>query len=459
MSTTNPASFPRRQLIAFVIFAALGVSVVQIVFYQMPNPELDARRYIDYALNIHDHQVFGLSGKSRDSVPQPGNANSPLYPAFLALAMYFDDGLRDSLICTMEQGSNAPAICPRDYSTITWAQLGLVVVAMAVLWTAAFWLFNRISIAWLSCLLTFATTKPMFFANNFLTEILIVVFFPVLLLSVIGASRSGAKRWWLGAGVTIGLLTLTRPEYLYLAYSITSIGIVVALLTKNLRFGTSALLLISSFSVVIAPWSIRNHQQFSSFAVTGGYGDIIIAYRSAYNRMTFQEWAAAFVFWLPGHGEALAKQWLPASSYTRLGTDPKSYIYVEGKEIFDNGLATVGGTRADLMSYLIKTEILAHPLKHVATSIPLAWRGVLAGKYLAVVGLPCFVVLMIFAVRERNTAILFISIPAIIMVGLYAAVSMSIPRYNVYLIYYYALASAWLLVTLSSKNDPGCLLR
>ncbi|MFP6780825.1 MAG: hypothetical protein VCB59_03915, partial [Gammaproteobacteria bacterium] len=309
------------------------------------------------------------------------------------------------------------------------------------------------------CLLTFATTKPMFFANNFLTEILIVVFFPVLLLSVIGASRSGAKRWWLGAGATIGLLTLTRPEYLYLAYSITSIGIVVALLTKNLRFGISALLLISSFSVVIAPWSIRNYQQFSSFAVTGGYGDIIIAYRSAYNRMTFQEWAAAFVFWLPGHGEALAKQWLPASSYTRLGTDPKSYIYVEGKEIFDNGLAAVGGTRADLMSYLIKTEILAHPLKHVATSIPLAWRGVLAGKYLAVVGLPCFVVLMIFAVRERNAAILFISIPAIIMVGLYATVSMSIPRYNVYLIYYYALASAWLLVTLSSKNDPGCLLR
>ncbi|MFP6781045.1 MAG: hypothetical protein VCB59_05040, partial [Gammaproteobacteria bacterium] len=134
-----------------MIFAALGVSVVQIVFYQMPNPELDARRYIDYALNIHDHQVFGLSGKNRDSVPQPGNANSPLYPAFLALAMYFDDGLRDSLICTMEQGLNAPAICPRDYSTITWAQLGLIVVAMAVLWTAAFWLFNRISIAWLSC--------------------------------------------------------------------------------------------------------------------------------------------------------------------------------------------------------------------------------------------------------------------------------------------------------------------
>jgi hypothetical protein len=42
--------------------------------------------------------------------------------------------------------------------------------------------------------------------------------------------------------------------------------------------------------------------------------------------------------------------------------------------------------------------------------------------------------------------------PAAIMVALYAAVSVSIPRYNVYLIYYYAIATAWAVVSLIERR-------
>jgi hypothetical protein len=458
MRVPEPAPLPKAHLTLFLLVAALSVSILQNLYYQMPKPELDALRYIDYALNIHEHQVFGLSGKHRESAPEPGNANSPLYPAMLALALAFDSKLEETLRCVITHKSTVSVACPAHYDSVIWAQLSLMVIALGALWTTVFWLFSRTSIAWLSCVFTLASTKPMFFANSFLTETLILFLFPILLLSLIGALRSRSSRWWMVIGATLGLMTLTRPEYLYLAYCLGVAAGIGALFNKRLRNAGNTFALVLAFCMVVGPWLARNQHQFGSYAVTGGYGDIIIAYRSSYNQMTLPEWAAAFVYWLPGHGEALATRLLPPSSYEKLGTDANSYIYTQGTEIFNNGLAAVAGDRDRLMGYLIKTEILAHPVKHTATSLPLAWRGILAGKYLAVVGLPCFIVLIIAAVRGRNTAILIATVPAIIMISLYAAVSMSIPRYNVYLIYYYGFATAWFLISILDKKVPRQLL-
>ncbi|MFT5418947.1 MAG: hypothetical protein ACI915_005304, partial [Gammaproteobacteria bacterium] len=112
----------------------------------------------------------------------------------------------------------------------------------------------------------------------------------------------------------------------------------------------------------------------------------------------------------------------------------------------------VGGDRDRLTGHLIRSEILDHPVRHLATSIPLAWRGILAGKYLAVPGLPCFVILVIASMRNRDWMFPILTLPALAMAGLYAGVSVSIPRYNVYLIYYYAIAVAWVLVFLIDRK-------
>ena len=163
--------------------------------------------------------------------------------------------------------------------------------------------------------------------------------------------------------------------------------------------------------------------------------------------MSEQEWRAAFIYWLPGYGETLAAKYLPASSYEKLGTDPNSYLYKEGSEIFDNGLAAVNGEREKLMAHLIRTEVLDRPIAHCLASIPLAWRGVLTGKYLAIVGLPCFIFLIFYALRNKHHQILALCLPATILIAFYAAVSVSIPRYNIYLIYYYGIASAWFVIS------------
>jgi hypothetical protein len=165
--------------------------------------------------------------------------------------------------------------------------------------------------------------------------------------------------------------------------------------------------------------------------------------RTAYNRMSFTEWSVAFIYWLPGYGEPLAATLFGHSSYAKLGTDPGSYMLIDSKEIFDSGLEAVDGDRERLTDYLVQTEILNHPLKHAVIGIPLAWRGVLAGKYLAAVGLPCALFLLFLAIKRRQSELIILAVPAFTMVALYAAISASIPRYNVYLIYYYAISVAW----------------
>ena len=416
----------------------------------MSPPELDERRYADYALNLHDFGIFGLSGTARDTQPPPGNANSPLYPAFIATVMRFDMALAESVRCelrktikqSIEQAGNSA--CPQNYTALLFTQLVLVVISMGLLWLTAQMLFGRYCLSWLAGLLAYATTKPDFYARNMLTEILVLVFFAILLFSLTAALRSDKKHWWGVLGAALACLTLTRPEYLYLSAILLVLGTLTTLIKRQFNDWSRLLIPVCTFIIIAGPWVMRNYVHFDTVSITGGYGEKTIAYRASYNRMSEQEWKAAFVYWLPGYGERLATRFLDPQSYAKLGTDENSYLYKEGVEIFEAGLSAVNGKRERLTSYLIRTEILQNPTAHILASMPLAWRGVLTGKYLAVIGLPSFFLLLYYAFRTRQSVLLILCFPAIFMICFYAGASVSIPRYNIYLIYYYAISIAWL---------------
>ena len=421
----------------------------------MVAPELDARRYTDYALNLLDFGTFGLSGQYRERKPEPGFANSPLYPAFLSIVMHLDTGFADTLRCEMSKkeqaGTPLTSPCATDYGLITALQLGFAAIALVCIWLTTQLLFGRLDVSWLAVLLILATTKLNFFAHRLLTENLVLLFFAVLMLCLTLALQRGQYRWWSLLGITLASLALTRPEYLYLYYAFAALAIIIALKFLQSRYrrhhAFSAASLILSGMVVLSPWMARNFHYFDTIALTGGYGDKTIAYRAAYNYMTEQEWQAAFIYWLPGYGELLASKYLTPESYQKLGTDADSLLYRQSADIFERGLVAVNGERDQLTGYLLRTEILNKPLAHVLSSIPLAWRGMLTGKYLAILGLPCFVLLLFFAVKRNHIVIIALAFPALFMIALYAGISVSIPRYNIYLIYYYGVAVAWLLIS------------
>jgi hypothetical protein len=441
----------RTQTFMFGAFmAALSIGLFY-VSEPMSPPQLDATRYADYALNIFDHGIFGLTGNQREVKPAPGNANSPLYPAFVALSMWLDPGFADSIRCELgghiSKHHSGAGQCTKSYGVITALQLTLAALAVMCIWLTTQRLFARLSVSWLASILVVATTKTNFFAHQLLTENLVLLFFALMLLFITLVLQTNQKRWWGLLGTTVGLLTLSRPEYLYLLFAFLLLSIGLGCFFRDRQYWLRNSIFALAAIIVLSPWVMRNHAHFGHYTLTGGYGDKTIAYRVAYNRMSQQEWRAAFIYWLPGYGEILASKYLPAASYKKLGTDPASYLYKEGTEIFDKGLLAVDGDRKKLTGYLIKTEILDRPVAHFLASVPLAWRGVLSGKYLAIVGLPCFIFLLFYALRNKHYLILALCFPATVLIAFYAAVSVSIPRYNIYLIYYYGIASAWFLTS------------
>ena len=90
------------------------------------------------------------------------------------------------------------------------------------------------------------------------------LFVALVLGSVLAALRSGTAgrpvAWAAGAGVLIGLATLTRPTALVLA-----IPLGVAVAGRSPRRPAAALVLVVAMALTIAPWTVRNAVQMHAF--------------------------------------------------------------------------------------------------------------------------------------------------------------------------------------------------
>jgi hypothetical protein len=83
--------------------------------------------------------------------------------------------------------------------------------------------------------------------------------------------------------------------------------------------------------------------------------------------------------------------------------------------------------------------------RHLLVSIPLAWCGMWAGWIVALALLPLFACASVQAIRKREPVLLLYAAPAIMMLGLHAAVANHYTRYNLILIGPAAIGAAWMI--------------
>ena len=441
-----------RTVGAYAIVSAFVIAATQIMWVVTPSPSLDALRYVDYAFNLAEYNVFGLSAGT--SAAAPGYANSPLYPWFVSLVARLDPAVRETFHCLLLAQADA-ARCDIDLGALVAAQSALVWLMLFCVWWSAIALIGRVYCGWLAAALAFATTKPTFFANHILTEILMLALVALLMVAIIAAVRSGKARWWMFCGAVLGALALTRPEYRYIFYSFAALALIACIARYRVINARKLAMFIVGFHLLVLPWQLRNYHHFSELTITGGYADVILAQRTALNYMTPKEWGYSFVYWLPGYGEPLAAAMFPDGDYQRLGMGPNSYVIRGGKAIFDDGLAAVGGERDKLTGYLMRTEVVGRAGPHLAVSLPLLWRGVLAGKYLAAIGILCLAWMVVSALRRRSDEFLALMLVPLSLAPFYALFSASVPRYNVYLIFYFAIAVAWAIERVREVHQGG----
>ncbi len=412
----------------------------------------DEVRYADYAIGL-SQGVFGISLGGNY---QQGYANAPLYPVMVAVHVVLSDDLRASLECVVRStprldcpvfgtvcGPPALLDCATDVSALVVGQSLLFTVAMYLCFLLTLSLTGNERLAVLSVPGLFLAMHFVGFVEQVMTENLVLPLVTALLLSIVNWLKNRRIGWLVAVGVSLGLLMLTRPEYLYVV-----VLLVPMLLWLERRRGLRApLVLLLCVGITVSPWIVRNQAVFGHAVLVGdSYSGIVLSERVAFNAMTASEWFGGFVYWLPDFGDELAPLLLPESAFVRYQEFRQdSFSTTAATSIYPRVLAAGGD---NMTSWLIRHEVLPDLPRHALTTLPLMWRGLFIGKYWGIIGFIGLVLLLRNQLRDAPALWLGVLLVPFYLVCLRAGVSVNMPRYSVPLMPLYAMGWAYLLARL-----------
>ena len=459
--------FAFLQYLSFHICTAFLVACF-FIFIQMSRhkpdvPWADSIGYLAAATKLHETGIYtdqgeGSNGRVATGKNGEGMFFAPLYPAFLALLMTADNGFYKTARCAVDDPVKLVKKCsPLDLTLPVIAQGILAALSTFLVWLSAYALTKRKGMAWVAMgLALIAPSTYSHYALILLTENLTFPLFTLTcLLGTVGFQKKNAGLLFL-AGLSMGLLALNRPSIPYLLYFI-AVAAVIAVFWATIRkkerpsFSKLALFLVLGYVLAVSPWVIRNGLKLGNWSISAGYAPYILAQRVAFNDMSWKEWGVSFIYGLPDFGDNLAAKLFLREDFERLDYyDPKSFYTHGNHDLIDQTREAAGGVDKQL-SYLVRTYIIKHPLKHFLVTLSLAWRGMWVGKYWGLVAIPIFWAVVIYAIKNRWWDFIVFSFPAWFMLGFNAFVSVNVVRYNIVLLPCLAIAASWSIVSLYYK--------
>ena len=437
----------------FVLCVTLMCSAFFFAEFEVPRD--DQLRYNDYAVNLAQHGVYGLSGYEVDQPAQPSAANLPLYPGFVGLMSWLDEDLYNALLCA---GTGpTPQQCATDYSSIFFVQFFFAGCSLFFIWRWIHCIFGLARFATLVTIGTFLSGELQDMAVRFLTENFVLTLFFATQFFIAQIVSKNSQSSWIFCGITLGLLALTRPEYLQFAITLAVVATVLICWRRQWVSVRGLVVGCLAFVLVLLPWSARNKLQLDSWSLTqGGYAEAILAYRLTFNRMSLNEWGASFVYWAPDVGDKLAKRFLQPASYERLiSRNKNSFRETAITEVLDPLLQKM--PREAVLGHMLRNQVFGDPVWFAATSVALFWRGIFVGKYWGIIGFFGYLWLLLRMWRKGYYNFAWLTLPLWGLVGLHALISPNVPRYNLPLISIYSLAWGVLLHHVCKRLWPGDL--
>ena len=435
------------------------VSLLAVQFYtaiasssHMATMEGDEGYYAKYALSVFHGSRFTYQ-RSEEIVP--------LYPFWLAALMHIDPAFHDFLECAVVKkhlpAAQAEAIC-RPLGNIGYhAQAALGTIGIALVWIAGWIASRRLSVAHLSALIALAAGQYAVYTTSFMTEALVIPLFGgvnvcLAWLLVGGGTLRRNAIVATGCGITLGALILTRPPYEYLLPAL--LFAVSALIFRDRhrrRAHTVALACILGFaSLSVAPWLAHNYRTNGFVGLTSDYSSKILGERLGYNEMSGQQWTAAFLYWTHEGDWKLLTRWFGQETL-RYFDDSDERLRMMAKKARAE-LADSGVPKEDQLA-LLTTRIRDNLPKHLAVSVPLAWKGMQPEptRWIRVIpqntvpsiipdpwfGIACWLLLIFSFVRgsPRNRgALVALAFCPVVILAINALVSLSIFRYNIGLV-------------------------
>jgi hypothetical protein len=370
---------------------------------------------------------------------KPGAYTAPLYPALIAAVASLDPRLATAAACVRVAEWQAIPSCPGSLGLLVPLQIVLMAGTLLLVWRSTLAIGGPRSAAWCALLAAgLGTTEYAVYARTAMTEALSLPLAALSGLLLVLLVRRARVVTAIGLGVCLGLLTLARPEYLYLAIMIGLAGAVIAVWQRRLGLAMLGACLLAG--TTMAPWSVRNERLFGTAAPTSGYAGFILAQRMAYDAMTPAEWTAQWLYALPGFGPAAARIVFP-DAVARLGwQDRPDTFYMVGNTTMVQELAANAPNPADQVGYLLRTYVWPHPFRFAAVTVVMAWKSLWVRKYFSLVAVPFFAVMVWQAVRRRDRLRLAFVLPPLFVLALHAATTVATPRYSLMLVPAYAAA-------------------
>jgi hypothetical protein len=452
-----------RIAFTLVIFAVLATALLT----RPPKwlSDFDQSFYLTIAYDLKRHGVFS-NGVFDDvvspvAVPPPGMFFGPLYPWLIVGVTKLDARFAKAVDCGVEanhkvrEGAECE-VYARPMHLMHAALLALGVLAIAL---AAEVMFAATAVFWLTGVLATAALLPDADLFSFvMTESLTFSLYSLVMLAMALAWSSSKRRYFALAGLMLGLLCLARPSFQVLALALPVLILIGARFvadpkSRSAWIGVAAFAL--GFLLVVGPWIARNYVSVGKLALTEEYGSAALIERFAFDDMTAREFLLAFPYCLPEIGEPVV-DWAfgPKAMERFVYYSPKSFFHV-GRAHRDK-LVEAHGRLDPQIGDLIRDEMRANWWRYLLVSIPLAWCGMWVGGWLGLLLVPLFAYGCVAAVRRGKPLLLLYAAPALVMLGLHAAVANQYTRYNLILIGPFCAAAAWIF---ARRLWPGSTAR
>lgn len=448
---------------ARIVFGLLVFAVLAAAILTRPPKGLsdfDQAYYLAVAYDLNHHGVFS-NGVIDDvdstvAVPPPGMFFGPLYPWLIVGVTKIDSRFAKTVDCGVEahHGKRSATDCEifvRPMHIIHALLLTLGVLAIA---RAAKQLFAGAIVFWFAGVL--ATGALLAEADQFsflMTESATFSLYSLAMLAMVMGWTTSKCRYFVLAGLALGLLCLVRFSFLVTAF------IMPALIFLNARFvahprrrsaAISVLTFSVSFLVVTLPWAARNAISVGKFAFTEEYGSVTLVERFAFDRMTAREFFLAFPYCIPEIGPSVVRNAFGANAMGRFQYDlPGSFYYIGSGQRW--ALVAAHKKLDPIIGELFRTEMKQNWWRYILVSAPLAWCGMWVGGWLSLLLVPLFAATCVAAFRQSKPVFLLYAAPSLVMLVLHAAIANHYTRYNLILIGPFSAGAAWLMASIAAS--------
>src|SRR5215475_3335618 len=441
-----------KVLLGFLAFVVLATAIT--IRRPKSLSDFDQSFYLTIAYDLDRHGVFsnGVFDNidSTREAPPPGMFFVPGYPLLVLAVMKVDTRFAKAVECSVTAVSRETdtSVCDAYETPVRVVHAALLALGVVAIALCGSLIFASTRVFWIAgALATASLAAEAFIFSYVMTESLTFSLYSITMLFAVLAWIRGDAKWWGFTGLSLGLLCLTRPSFVIL---IPALLLLIAAGSRLLEAKprpsawASAAVFVTAVALTIAPWILRNHFSVGKWGLTEEYGSAVLIERFAYNDMSPTEFFTAFPYCTPGLGDLLFDQVYGRDSMHRFVFHTRDSFFHVGRGRRDM-LVSEHGRLDPLIGDIVREEMRSNWWRHLLVSIPLAWCGMWAGWIVSLILIPLFAYASVRTIQKREPVLLLYAAPAIMMLGLHAAVANHYTRYNLILIAPFAVGAAWLI--------------